>query len=88
MSQGTYVQGVADPESLNPDLWTLDQAFFDLARRDQVMLDLFYDYTSNVVLYPTWQAYLREHQPATLVTWGVLAASEHQRVRRRTSVGR
>jgi pimeloyl-ACP methyl ester carboxylesterase len=34
------------------------------------MLDLFYDYTSNVALYPTWQAYLREQQPATLVTWG------------------
>jgi pimeloyl-ACP methyl ester carboxylesterase len=34
------------------------------------MLDLFYDYTSNVALYPTWQAYLREQQPATLITWG------------------
>ena len=34
------------------------------------MLDLFYDYTSNVALYPAWQTYLREHQPATLVTWG------------------
>jgi pimeloyl-ACP methyl ester carboxylesterase len=34
------------------------------------MLDLFYDYTSNVALYPTWQTYLREQQPATLVTWG------------------
>jgi pimeloyl-ACP methyl ester carboxylesterase len=34
------------------------------------MLDLFYDYTSNVALYPTWQNYLREQQPATLVTWG------------------
>jgi hypothetical protein len=34
------------------------------------MLDLIYDYTSNVALYPTWQAYLREHQPPTLITWG------------------
>ena len=34
------------------------------------MLDLFYDYTSNVALYPTWQSYLRDQQPATLVTWG------------------
>jgi pimeloyl-ACP methyl ester carboxylesterase len=34
------------------------------------MLDLFYDYQRNITLYPTWQAYLREHQPPTLVTWG------------------
>jgi pimeloyl-ACP methyl ester carboxylesterase len=34
------------------------------------MLDLIYDYTSNVALYPTWQAYLREHRPPTLITWG------------------
>ena len=69
-TRAQYVEGVADPESLNPDLWTLDQHFLDLPRRDQVMLDLFYDYTSNVALYPTWQTYLREQQPATLVTWG------------------
>ena len=69
-TRAQYVEGVADPESLDPDLWTLDQHFLDLPRRDQVMLDLFYDYTSNVALYPTWQTYLREQQPATLVTWG------------------
>jgi pimeloyl-ACP methyl ester carboxylesterase len=34
------------------------------------MLDLFYDYANNVALYPAWQAYLREQQPATLITWG------------------
>ena len=39
-------------------------------RRDQVMLDLFHDYTSNIALYPTWQTYLREQLPATLVIWG------------------
>jgi pimeloyl-ACP methyl ester carboxylesterase len=65
-----YVEGVSDPESLNPDLWTLDQHFLDLHGHDQVLLDLIYDYTNNVALYPTWQAYLREHQPPTLITWG------------------
>jgi pimeloyl-ACP methyl ester carboxylesterase len=69
-TRAQYAEGVADPESLDPDLWTLDQHFLDLPRRDQVMLDLFYDYTSNVALYPTWQTYLRDQQPATLVTWG------------------
>jgi hypothetical protein len=69
-TRAQYVEGVADPESLDPDLWTLDQHFLDLPQRDRVMLDLFYDYTSNVALYPTWQTYLRDQQPATLVTWG------------------
>jgi pimeloyl-ACP methyl ester carboxylesterase len=69
-TRAQYVEGVRDPESLNPDLWTLDQNFLDLPGRDRVMLDLFYDYANNVALYPAWQAYLREHQPATLITWG------------------
>ena len=69
-TRSQYVEGVADPERVNPDLWTLDQHFLDLPGRDQVMLDLIYDYTSNVALYPTWQAYLREHRPPTLITWG------------------
>jgi pimeloyl-ACP methyl ester carboxylesterase len=69
-TRAQYVEGVAHPETLDPDLWTLDQHFLDRSGRDQVMLDLFYDYQGNVGLYPTWQAYLREHQPPTLITWG------------------
>ena len=69
-TRSQYVEGVADPERLNPDLWTFDQHFLDLPGRDQVMLDLIYDYTSNIALYPAWQAYLQEHQPPTLITWG------------------
>jgi pimeloyl-ACP methyl ester carboxylesterase len=69
-TRSQYLEGAPDPGRVNPDLWTLDQHFLDLPGRDQVMLDLIYDYTSNVALYPTWQAYLREHQPPTLITWG------------------
>jgi pimeloyl-ACP methyl ester carboxylesterase len=69
-TRSQYVEGAGDPERIDPDLWTLDQYLLDLPGRDRVMLDLIYDYTSNVALYPTWQAYLREHQPPTLITWG------------------
>ena len=31
---------------------------------------MFYDYRNNVASYPRWQAWLRQHQPATLVVWG------------------
>jgi pimeloyl-ACP methyl ester carboxylesterase len=69
-TRAQYAEGAPDTRTLTPDLWTLDQHFLDLPGRDRVMLDLFYDYKSNVALYPTWQAYLREHQPPTLITWG------------------
>jgi pimeloyl-ACP methyl ester carboxylesterase len=69
-TRAQYVEGVADAATVNPDLYTFDQRFLDLPGRDQVMLDLFYDYSRNVALYPAWQAYLREHRPPTLITWG------------------
>jgi pimeloyl-ACP methyl ester carboxylesterase len=37
------------------------------ARR--VHFDLFYDYRTNVALYPKWQAFLRERKPATIIFW-------------------
>ena len=38
------------------------------ARR--VQMDLFYDYRTNVALYPEWQKFLRDRQPKTLIFWG------------------
>jgi pimeloyl-ACP methyl ester carboxylesterase len=69
-TRSQYLEGVPQPEMVSPDVWTLDQHFLDLPGRDRVMLDLIYDYTSNLALYPSWHAYLREHQPPTLITWG------------------
>ena len=65
-----YEIGAKDPERIDPDSWTLDQRVLDLPGRERIMLDLLLDYGSNVELYPTWQAWLREHQPPLLVTWG------------------
>jgi pimeloyl-ACP methyl ester carboxylesterase len=69
-TRSQYVDGVPDPSIINPDLWELDQRYLDLPGRDQVMLDLFYDYQSNVRLYPSWQEYMRVHQPPALLPWG------------------
>jgi pimeloyl-ACP methyl ester carboxylesterase len=69
-TRSQYLDGVADPTTVNPDLWELDQRYLDLPGRDTVMLDLLYDYQSNVAAYPTWQAYLRSHQPPALLPWG------------------
>jgi pimeloyl-ACP methyl ester carboxylesterase len=69
-TRSQYVDGVADPTSVNPDLWELDQRYLELPGRDQVMLDLLHDYQNNVALYPMWQEYLRTHRPPALLVWG------------------
>jgi hypothetical protein len=37
---------------------------------DEIQVDLFRDYASNVARYPTFQDYFREHRPRLLVVWG------------------
>ncbi len=69
-TRSQYVDGVPDPTSVNPDLWELDQRYLDLPGRDQVMLDLLYDYQNNVKSYPVWQQYLRTYGPPALIPWG------------------
>jgi pimeloyl-ACP methyl ester carboxylesterase len=38
--------------------------------RQDIQADLFYDYRTNVASYPTWQGWLREHQPPLQLVWG------------------
>jgi pimeloyl-ACP methyl ester carboxylesterase len=65
-----YTTGVRNLENLSPDTWILDQALLDRPGNLDIQLALKYDYQSNVLLYPQWQAYLRQYQPPTLVVWG------------------
>jgi pimeloyl-ACP methyl ester carboxylesterase len=69
-TRAQYLDGVADGSAVNPDLWELDQRYLELPGRDQVMLDLLYDYQNNVKLYPRWHEYLRSYQPPALLPWG------------------
>ena len=65
-----YTNGVNDVSLVSPDTWTIDQALLDRPGNAEIQLDLFYDYRTNIPLYPQWQAYFRKHQPPTLVVWG------------------
>lgn len=65
-----YRHGHRDSARISPDAWNMDLFFLARPHAHRVQLDLFYDYRTNVALYPTWQAFLREHQPPTLVLWG------------------
>lgn len=65
-----YTDGVSDPSRISPDNWVHDQALLDRPGNDEIQMDLFYDYRTNLPLYPAVQAYFREHRPPTLIVWG------------------
>jgi pimeloyl-ACP methyl ester carboxylesterase len=58
------------PERYDPDLWTDEFAFLSQPSQQQIQLNLFYDYRTNVASYPKWQEWLREGRPPLLVVWG------------------
>jgi pimeloyl-ACP methyl ester carboxylesterase len=58
------------PEQIDPDRWTDEYAFLSRPGQADIQTDLFYSYQTNVASYPAWQAWLREHQPPTLIVWG------------------
>jgi pimeloyl-ACP methyl ester carboxylesterase len=65
-----YVHGVADETTVSPDGLSLDNLYLARPGADEVQLDLFGDYKSNVTLYPTFQNYFRTHKPPFLAAWG------------------
>jgi pimeloyl-ACP methyl ester carboxylesterase len=69
-TKSQYLDGASDPSRVAPDAWVLDQALLDRPGIDEIMLDLFKDYGSNVALYPQFQAYFRSRRPPALIVWG------------------
>jgi pimeloyl-ACP methyl ester carboxylesterase len=65
-----YTHGVTDPTAISPDGYSLDNFYLARAGADEVQLDLFGDYKSNVAVYPVFQAYFRAHKPPLLAVWG------------------
>jgi pimeloyl-ACP methyl ester carboxylesterase len=66
-----YLHGSQKPELISPDNWNSD--FFTTIQKPngrQIQLDLFYDYRTNVALYPKWQSFLKQKQPKTIIFWG------------------
>ena len=48
-----YLHGHRDPELISPDNWHMDFRFMERPNARRVQLDLFYDYRTNVALYPS-----------------------------------
>jgi pimeloyl-ACP methyl ester carboxylesterase len=65
-----YTHGVPDTTKVSPDGYSLDNFYLSRPGADEVQLDLFGDYKSNVALYPSFQNYFRTHRPPLLAIWG------------------
>ena len=56
--------------AVSPDGYSLDIHYLGRKGADEIQLDLFGDYSSNVALYPKFQEYFRTHKPPLLAVWG------------------
>lgn len=65
-----YTHGVPDNTRISPDGYGLDNYYLARSGADEIQLDLFLDYASNVALYPTFQKYFRTSRPPLLAVWG------------------
>lgn len=65
-----YTNGVADTSLVSPDNWEVDLRHLERPENAQIQLDMFYDYRTNVALYPQWQQYFRTHNPEMLIVYG------------------
>jgi pimeloyl-ACP methyl ester carboxylesterase len=65
-----YTHGASDPARVAPETYTLDAALISRPGNQEIQLDLFGNYASNVSLYPEFQRYFRERKPPVLAIWG------------------
>jgi len=65
-----YLHGVRDETQISPEAYMLDSALLARPRNDEIQLDLFLDYATNVALYPKFQEYFRTARPPLLAVWG------------------
>ena len=65
-----FTHGVRNPQVISPDNWNMDLSHLSRKGNPEIQLRLFYDYRTNVPLYPKWQRYFREYQPPALIVWG------------------
>ena len=69
-TKSQYLYGVKDEFLVAPEAYQLDAALLARPGNDEIQLDLFLDYASNVALYPKFQEYLRTKRPPLLAVWG------------------
>ena len=69
-TKSQYLHGVEDQALVAPEAYALDSALLARPGNDEIQLDLFLDYASNVALYPKFQEYFCTKRPPLLAVWG------------------
>lgn len=65
-----FTHGTQNPGAISPDNFWHVQYLLDRPGNQEVQLEMFLDYGTNVAEYSKWQALFREHQTPTLLMWG------------------
>jgi pimeloyl-ACP methyl ester carboxylesterase len=65
-----YSVGIAHPERIAPEGYTLDAALIARPGNADIQLDLFLDYANNIKLYPEFHRYFQAWKPRLLAIWG------------------
>jgi pimeloyl-ACP methyl ester carboxylesterase len=65
-----YTHGVASPDAIAPESYTLDSALLARPGNDEIQLDLFQDYQNNIAQYPALHEYFAKYHPPLLAVWG------------------
>lgn len=66
-----YLTGVKDPSKVDPISYLTDEAFLRREGNNEIQTALFNNYGSNFEKYGEWQKYLKDHQPPTIIIWGI-----------------
>lgn len=65
-----YTAGSPHPDSIPPETYHLDTALMMRPGNQDIQLDIFYDYRTNIALYPKFHEYLRTSGVPVLAVWG------------------
>ncbi|ESZ92522.1 hypothetical protein SBOR_7094 [Sclerotinia borealis F-4128] len=67
-----YVTGTpaSNLHKIAPESYTLDYALLSRPGNTDIQLDLFYDYRTNIELYPDFQKFFRDSDVPVLAVWG------------------
>ncbi|MCK5920505.1 MAG: alpha/beta hydrolase [Methylococcales bacterium] len=69
-TQWQFTHGTQNPARISPDNYWHVQYLLDRPGNQEIQLEMFLDYGSNVPEYSKWQALFRQHQPPALLMWG------------------
>jgi hypothetical protein len=88
-TKSQYLCGVKDETLVAPEAYQLDYALLARPGNDEIQLDLFLDYATNVALYPKFQEYFPHETAASARGMGqqrsVLSAPRSRSVQARHS---